>query len=193
MVRAYIYRIDENDRLTEVDDSWIAFAEQNNASELTAATVRGQKLWQYISDPSTEQLYRHLIDRVRSEKRTIVVPFRCDSPDTRRFMELHLRPLARGGLEIASRIVREEARPTVALLADQGASTLREPLVRMCSWCKKVRVPDGWVEIEQAIAILGLFTDDAVPGLTHGMCEPCHESLFASHECVLQPCDSAGI
>jgi hypothetical protein len=56
-----------------------------------------------------------------------------------------------------------------------------ERIMRMCSWCKRVRLPDGeWVEVERAIDMLGVFADTPVSGVTHGICVSCEEALDMS-------------
>jgi hypothetical protein len=48
----------------------------------------------------------------------------------------------------------------------------------MCGWCKRTQLPTGrWVEIEEAVEELGLFEDSPLPGVTHGICLPCHEAM----------------
>ncbi len=47
-------------------------------------------------------------------------------------------PQADGGVEYRSREVRTEERPTIALLAPRLSR--EQPLLRMCSWCKRVNV-----------------------------------------------------
>jgi hypothetical protein len=50
--------------------------------------------------------------------------------------------------------------------------------VVICSWCKKVKVPDlGFVEIEEAVRTLDLFGEPLLPRLTHGSCEPCTRKM----------------
>jgi hypothetical protein len=50
-------------------------------------------------------------------------------------------------------------------------------LLRVCSWCQQVALPDStWVPVEVAVQRLGLLEAETFPGLTHGICEPCRET-----------------
>ncbi|HSM05400.1 MAG TPA: hypothetical protein VK858_12345 [Longimicrobiales bacterium] len=48
----------------------------------------------------------------------------------------------------------------------------------MCAWCNCVRVESEWLEVEEAIQLLDLFGARAVPGITHGICPPCLDSVL---------------
>jgi hypothetical protein len=56
-----------------------------------------------------------------------------------------------------------------------------EPLLRVCSWCKKVDTRWGWCEAEEAVVRLGLFEAQALPDITHGICQDCYERVAASY------------
>ena len=49
---------------------------------------------------------------------------------------------------------------------------------RSCSWCRRFDV-DGYVEIEEAVARLGLLEQDQRP-ITHTICEDCAEAFRRS-------------
>ncbi|HVY72111.1 MAG TPA: hypothetical protein VHH73_19410, partial [Verrucomicrobiae bacterium] len=53
----------------------------------------------------------------------------------------------------------------------------KAPLVKVCSWCKRVATPK-WVQAEQAVAKLGLFELEPPPGITHGICDDCHRQAL---------------
>ena len=95
-MRQFICRVDAEDRIAFVDASWAAFAVENGAPALTAESVRGTSLWNYISENVTQEFYRIFMRKVRATGRAIVVPFRCDGPECRRFMEMSILPLGNG-------------------------------------------------------------------------------------------------
>jgi len=167
----YAYQVDENDTLTAVDESWLRFARENEASHLTRELVVGRPIWQFVTGAETRHLYGSLFERARSTGSVRRIPFRCDSPERRRFMELDIVAAASGALELQSRIVREEARAAVALLrptAERSKAT-----VDVCSWCKRIHA-DGarWLEVEEAIDQLDLF-GATLPELNHKTCPEC--------------------
>lgn len=53
-----------------------------------------------------------------------------------------------------------------------------EPLLTICSWCMKVRLPNqGWVELEEVVNYLDILGSGMVPSLTHGVCRECQGDI----------------
>jgi hypothetical protein len=175
--REFEWTIDADNRFVSVNDNWLAFAEENDPYFADPRVVLGRSLWEFVTDIRTRRIYDLLIDRVRSLQHPVNVPFRCDSPDCRRFMEVTLTTDGDGGIRFVSRVLRLEPRPAVELL---GASHLTSSrFLTLCSWCKRIRLPDDdFVEVEQAIERLDLFGEPVLPNLTHGCCPDCFDSLI---------------
>ncbi len=174
--RSFIWVIDDADKIVSVNDEWLAFAQENGAPQLTAAAVLNQSLWPFIQGMETAYLYKKIFDRVRTGVSPVGFPFRCDSPDCRRFMKMTLSLLGGQAIQFKSQIVREEWRTPVDLL-DQSRERSGE-LLRICSWCKLVYIPgQGWGEIEEAVRALDLFGKPSVPETTHTICPNCHEAI----------------
>lgn len=168
------YHLDRHDRIVYIGDGWQAFADENKAGELTRERVVGRSMYDFISNKESRHLYELIVQRCREQRLTMNIPFRCDAPDKRRFLNLEISPLADGGLAFVSCIKREEPRSPVALL-DREADRSDE-LIVICSWCKQVRLDENrWVPVEEAVAQLGLFNARLLPRLSHGMCETCHQ------------------
>lgn len=177
-----IYRIDAGDIITAVNPDWDAFARENEGAHLTGEHVVGRDLWAFIGDFETAQIYRAVLARLRGGAVVPPLPFRCDSPALRRFMELHLRAVTDdGGVELEARLLRSEPREAVALL--DPAAPRDDELLRMCSWCKRVAVTESqWCEVEEAAQRLRLFERDRLPELTHAMCDRCFDDLHGADE-----------
>jgi hypothetical protein len=166
------YWLDGNDRLEAVSAAWLEFARTNSAGHLTRDAVIGRSLWDFLTGTEVRLLYQLLFRRVREDGISVVLPFRCDSPSVRRFMELGVRPGDQGGLELEGRLLRTEAREPARLLDPAEART--DDFLTVCSWCKQVRLPsEHWVEAEEAIVTLDLFSAPQLPRLTHGICSAC--------------------
>ena len=159
----FIYRIDKRDIIVSVSRSWEAFARANAwGSELSPENVVGYLLWEFIQDIETRHLYKEVFRRVRAGKPTRSIPFRCDSPQERRFLELLITPLSDGQIEITSTIIRTEGRDPVSLL-DKDVPRSSD-FIRICSMCKKIFIPgDKWVEIEEGLAELRPFEASEMP------------------------------
>src|SRR5262245_62130275 len=92
-----VYWIDRRDVITEVGGAWLAFALANGAPELDSASVVGRRLWDFVGDPTTGQLYRGILARARAG-RAARFPFRCDAPASRRLLEMAVTAEGGGGV-----------------------------------------------------------------------------------------------
>jgi hypothetical protein len=170
------YAIDADDRIVALDEVWFTFARANGADDLARRPGPvGQSLFAFIGDLTTSHFYEAFFDRVRRTRHPLRVPFRCDSPARRRFLEMEIAPDASDGLELRTTVVAVEPRPPVALL--ERARPAGDELLRMCSWCKAVATPEGWCEVEEAILALRLFDDDLLPGISHTICPGCEQRV----------------
>jgi hypothetical protein len=176
--REFIYSINENYRIDFVNDDWLDFAAENGAAGLKREDVLNQSIWNFISDRETEHIFGVLFKKLQSSKASIKLPFRCDSPDCRRHMQMEISPRNNTGIQFRTWVVREEKRPSVPLL-DFGRER-SEQLLRMCSWCKKVLIKENnWHEVEEVVALLELFESGPLPQFTHTICPPCAELFWA--------------
>lgn len=164
------YLLDEHDRLKSIDPDWCPGGDSDPLS--TSDPAIGRSLWDFITSTEVRHLYEIVFARVRETRTGVCLPFRCDAPDSRVYMNLEIRPLIGRELEVRSLLVREEPRPPVALL---GAETPRsDEFVVLCSWCKRIRCDDGsWAEIEEAAARTDLFAGKMLPKISHAICASC--------------------
>lgn len=188
----FIYRIDSNDTIVSISDNWCSFADANaGGCSLRPENVVGRKLWDFIQDLETQHVYRELLKRVRGGMTLRPIPFRCDSPSERRYLELHIAALPDQQIEITSTICRTESRSPVRLL--DAATARSSDLVKVCSMCKKILVaPEKWIEIEEALARLKLFEADKMPRLTHGMCPTCFQAAMKELDLLEKPGTAIG-
>ncbi len=171
MVQAsVVYRIDKQDKLLGANAEWDRFALENSAGNLVSDRIASQSLWDFISDTTTRFLYRDILKKVRAGHR-VSFPFRCDSADCRRFLEMHAYLIEGGAVEFEVRTLALEKRPPQPVLDGGGRRT--GDILRMCGWCKKMPDAGGWIEIEEAVAKMNLFESDVLPVISHGICEEC--------------------
>ena len=174
--RAFVYRVDAQDRVVFANAEWFDFARENSAVALKSDFVVGTSLWDFICHSETKHLFKILLQQVRATGKSVTLPYRCDSPDCRRFMELRIARLDYLGVEFQSRILRQEQRARVRLMADEVERT--DALLTMCGWCKKVALPDDrWVEVEKAVNVLQLFDAPRLPRISHGICQECVDAF----------------
>ena len=177
MRKTYTYSVDANNIIQGVSDNFISFAHENMEIEIDNDIFVGRSIYKFMAGVEVKHLYELLIHHVRSTTKEVIVPFRCDSPSLRRYMELRITCLAADEVQFESTLVREESRDPVKLL--DYAETNSEELLRMCSWCKRVSIDEMWVELEVSIQKLGLFNEAPFPLITHGICEQCLENVKA--------------
>lgn len=173
MERTIAYRLDGEDRITDVSADWGAFARENGAPELAGRTVLGRSIWEFVVGVEARLLWSQLFARCRATRESRRLPYRCDGPDVRRYLVMALEAPGGSDIVIVSHVVREESRATVRLL-DPVVPRTDEALLA-CSWCRKVYVAGRWVEVEHAVEMLRLFERAELPFLTHGMCPVCAE------------------
>lgn len=121
-----------------------------------------------------------LLRRVRAELGSVDLPFRCDGPTVRREMDIRIASQSSGRFVLFSARLRTEERrdefqPLLAAETPRGEETLT-----MCGWCDRFLVESEWVEVEEAVARLGLFQLPALPAIDHGVCPDCTEMLIAA-------------
>jgi len=176
---SYRYRIDADERICEVSPAWLRFAAENEAPELTEAAVLGRSLWDFVVGEDTRRLYGLLFADLRARRGERRIPFRCDSPTLTRHMNLTLRGLAAGAIEMEGELLATEARPAQALLARHGARGQDE--LRICSLCRRIETQDAWLDIAEAIGRRRLFAETLPPRLVETTCPDCAALLAPGH------------
>jgi len=171
-----VYRLDENNRIVHCNSAWNQFAVDNEGSELVFNEIKSQSLWDHIHDSETVHIHEKLLERAKKLNKPLVLPFRCDSENVRRYLEMHIVPLEQGGIEYRCRTIREEERDLKGISIKHQAAG--GDVLRMCSWCNRIHVADeDWCELEDAIVKLNIFSASKVVPITHGICESCFKKL----------------
>lgn len=165
------YSLDGSDRILSVSDSWVDFASQNDAPELTRECVLGQCVWDFVAGSRTREVYELLFRSVRRHAATISLPFRCDSPDCLRFMHLQMSSGGDDRVDLAAVLDREERRPHMRIF-DRFAprSDYAFPL---CSFCRRIFAFGSWLEPEEAVRRLGWLESQAPPQIEEDLCPDC--------------------
>lgn len=170
-----VYHINDKDIITSVNENWESFALDNDwGTFYKPEKVIGHLIWDFIQDNKTRYFYKILFEKVRSGKTLSPIPFRCDSPQQKRFFELKLLLRNDNSIEITSTLIHFENRNTVNLL-DRKISR-SDGFVKICSMCKKIALSENeWTEIEIGIKRLKLFEQDNLPAITHEICPSCYK------------------
>jgi hypothetical protein len=170
--------IDEQDRLVNVDEGFYAFAAENEWDG--ADSSLGRLLWDSVAGHELQKLQRMLLRRVRGELRSVDLPFRCDGPAVRREMDIRIASQSSGRFVRFSASVRAEERRDEFQPLIAAETPRAEEMLTMCGWCDRFLVDGEWVEVEEAVARLGLFELPKLPSIDHGVCPDCTEMLLAA-------------
>ncbi len=176
---ASTYWLDADDRVVKVNRAWREFAEANGAPTLPALVI-GREVWDFIGGTHLRQLMREVFDHARHTGRAMRIQYHCDAPAVVRTFTLHLRPIDNDRLECASELIAESRRSPVVLL-DAEHDREGERMITICSWCKRAHVGE-WVDLEEAVRLLGLLREDPTPPISHGLCPDCDRTLRANLE-----------
>jgi hypothetical protein len=167
------YTLDPDDAITAVTGDWDRFALDNGGDESLSTKIIGRRLDHFISGDVTLMFVRTLLMSARTLKRTIQRPYRCDSPQLKRFMEMTIVPRGNGVLEVCHRQVRSEpyryALTFTAAMPGAGSN-----FVKRCSLCQRIRVGDRWSEVDDAV-LEGRLQQGAAAKLAvlYGVCPDC--------------------
>lgn len=171
----FIYTIDVNDTIIQVNENWLQFALDNNSSYLNEETILGKNLWNFISGDEVIEIYQIILRQVRKFQKEICFNYRCDSPNRTRLLAMRILPSADNSIIFENQILQEKSRQYIKLV-DPLAS--RSPaFIQQCSWCKRLKTAQGWQEVEDAIQTLRLFETTEFPMIAHGVCQTCKTSL----------------
>lgn len=174
MKQQYVYIVDKNDNIISVDENWKIFARENGAPELIDGVI-GEPLWKFIGNGLLAGLYKSAVCAVRAKDCDFTLDFRCDSPDTLRYMTLKIVPLPEGQLKFETTLQHSQPRG-VARPPNIIARAIDKPL-SMCSQCNHVLIDDHWQELE---ILLDIPAGERLPfQFQFGLCGDCAEYLSA--------------
>ncbi|MGZ6316646.1 MAG: hypothetical protein ACXWNQ_05250 [Anaerolineales bacterium] len=159
---------------------WKEFATNNGAPHLTGPialnTLRS------CSDSETAQAYAIIYDAFRTGKLdSYHFGLRCDTPSLKRELRMSLTILVldgqRAGIIHHCFILAETERPFVRLLENPLAAEAGKSMIRMCSYCLRIKqeLVDVWIEPE-AYYRAGGGSDVSI---SHGICPDCHNRVVA--------------
>lgn len=169
----YTYILDDEDRIIALSDNWSTFARENGAPESCRPDlIINKPIWNFVCGDDVVELYRLIFGRVRAQNKSVKLTYRCDSPDLRRYLELHIKPLQLRNILLSNHLLHEEPHEPARVLDIEAPRS--DETIKMCSICKKVEVTEtSWVEVEDAAARLKLFEKEKMPQISHGLCSDC--------------------
>lgn len=163
-------RVDRDNRIVEAGGGeWDRFALENDGRDAVAARVLGTNLLDHVHGDASRMLVFTMLERARRITRPHKVPFRCDSPHFKRFMEMEVSPAPNQGVSFAYRLLRVEPFPEPLRFAVGDAR--RGPLRIRCSSCNRIREAGRWREPEETM------TGPEPIIIAYGVCDICQRRV----------------
>lgn len=179
-----VYRIDGNDRLVELSPSWDEFAACNEAPTLFRELVLERSIWDFIVSDSTRMIYDIVFSRLRSKETCrLEFRYRCDSPDTIRYMRMEMVSRRPRCITLKSQVLREEKNNLPVVITANDTS-----YIKRCSLCLKLAERSTRIEFVQVEEFFSRH-----PGLKnqlsvhYGLCPECKATMLtASQQAIHQ-------
>jgi len=170
------YWVDAQCKIVRINWDWSEFSLSNNTHNLTPSQVLGRDLGDFICDDTTRMLIYTLVKSVHGLGRPMRRPYRCDSPECKRFMEMEIAPEPNGLVRLDHRILRVEPLPVKASfhLVEHNTPTITVPL--RCSMCNCLKFGEQWIEIDMAIAHQ-LIDDQQPMRVIYTICPTCKATM----------------
>ncbi|MBM4256182.1 MAG: hypothetical protein FJ147_09825 [Deltaproteobacteria bacterium] len=162
------YRMDSAGVLIEVGGKWDQFAQENGGAALIGQAVIGKPMLRFITGDAPRMHFLTLLEKHRLLAGESILPYRCDSPQHKRFMEMRMRQDHDGTILCLHRTVRVEPLSPARSFVYHKASTTAS----RCSMCNRVRVDKFWVEPEATPA-----SETHPLGVVYTVCADCRAGI----------------
>lgn len=169
--------INPDNIIIDVNEAWDGFARANDSPSAMRAAVLDRCIFDLISGKVTKQHWRELLQRAWDSPQPLIVDYRCDSPDAKRWMRMEMCRQEDGNMRITHTQFKSELRlPKIHFrLAQQRNSGT---LVR-CSMCNRIKTGGQWCEAEKLFSTKRT-TDVDVKFLEviYGLCADCGKAAL---------------
>jgi len=170
-----LYKLDSRNRIIAIGGSWDDFADENGGVEISAQDVIGRQIEDYIKGDITTMWVNSIFQYARILGKTVERPYRCDSPDLKRFMRMRVVPEQGGAvLSIEHELISTEQR-SAPLHIRYGTNIINGVKLK-CSVCGRLNI-DGWNEPQGCHA--GTSGEIVV---VYTVCEDCYRLIPVTSE-----------
>ncbi len=163
------YWLDADNAISGVSGPWDRFAQDNEGSAASSSDIAGKPIWSFISGDSSRMWLEALLQLARLTGQAISRPYRCDSPDLKRYMSMTIIPEGSGRLRVEHAILATEARHAPVYIRYAAKATLPS-FYQRCSVCGRVRhtPAEPWLEPDEHCA-----QGKAELSVIYAVCEDC--------------------
>lgn len=171
--QSLFYTLDRQDRIIDVGGAWDDFALDNDGGSVLRAHVLGTQVFEHVNGDVSVMYLRTLLSSVRLLGRAVTRSYRCDSPGTKRLMEMTLTPDEDDAMVIAHRLLRTEALPArFVFTVDKG----RPSFAVRCSMCNRLKKSKVWQEPE-VVWRHDRWQEAGPTSVIYGICPDCMSGL----------------
>jgi hypothetical protein len=182
MKQTLSYWLDSVNVICRVDEDWDRSMDSENWTDRAASqSIIGKPLFDFICDDVTRMYIATMVESVRVLPRTLFRPYRCDTPDFKRFMMMTVTPEDDGLVRVSHELLRTEpmAKKTsfkTVSPTEQSASAAFQSRMAIlgthfirCSLCNRIRKvgQNDWQEAD-SVAV----TSEAIR-VVYGLCPRC--------------------
>lgn len=168
--------INPDNIIIDVNQAWDCFAQENDSPAATRNGVSGKSIFDLVSGKITKQYWRVMLERAWLSAQPLSMDYRCDSPDTKRWMRMELCRMEDGNMRIIHTLLASEKRlPKIHFRLAQQRS--RDTHV-CCSMCNRIKAGEQWCEAES------LFPSERKIGgeakflpVIYGLCADCGKAV----------------
>lgn len=169
-----IYWLDKDMRITAVSGPWDEFAIENNGRNVVEPDVKGRPIWHFIKGNTTRMWVDTLIKLAMVTGKVVERPYRCDSPEMKRYMSMKIVPEESGAFRMEHTVLFTEKRSHNVHFNYSENQTLQ--LKQRCSSCGRLRTQDSWEEAEY-LSPPGEGTLEKTYTVIYTMCPDCLENI----------------
>jgi hypothetical protein len=106
--------------------------------------VEGKPIWDFISGEDSRHFYAAVYRNLRYRGAPITIPFRCDSPDIVRQMNLTLLPKPGGAIDCEGVLLEAKRREPITILFRWAIRS--DQTIPICSLCRRLSFQGEWLE-----------------------------------------------
>jgi hypothetical protein len=162
------YRLDKNNLIFDVNSSWNKFASENEGQSVFSENVVGRNIFEFIKGDPTRMWYETIITLARMQGNVVERPYRCDSPDLKRFMRMRIIPESDSILRLEHEVIGIEPRGSSV---NFEFNRVGRPDYRLrCSICGRIRDGEEWKEAGHGNEELHIV-------VIYGVCDDCLQLL----------------
>ena len=166
------YWLDDSLRITKVSEAWDQFAQDNEGEQALGVIVRGRSLWDFVVDDVTRMWLEVLIKLARMRNEQIERPYRCDSPELKRYMLMRITPEGQDSLRVDHILISTAPRRRPVHIHPARRAPFLSMARRRCSMCGRVASGDMWLEPDDDPA-----SEGATLTVIYTVCEDCAKAL----------------